>query len=211
MSQVNLLPPDVLKAQRFRQLTGLVAAVGALVLLVIVGLYFMQVQNLSSVNGDIEDKETTNAGLQAQVASLQKYADLQTEAQEQTALLSVAYAGEVSFASQLMDLSRVIPSDVYFTDLAVQLTATSQDTTATATTAETPTGVIGAISGNGNAASFDTIATFLDRMETVKGWANPWVQTLGRSPETGLVAYTIGTDLTAEAETPRGKVASAGA
>src|SRR5205823_1470476 len=113
MSQVNLLPPDILQGQRYRRLTLTVLAAGAIVLALIVVFFFIQVGRLGAVNDDIAAKEQTNAELQSQIDSLQKYDDLQTQAQQAQTQLDAAYAGEVSFSGMLMDLSRVIPSDAY--------------------------------------------------------------------------------------------------
>ena len=54
MSQVNLLPPDILEAQRWRRMTGLVAAGGAVVLGLIFLFYLMQVGTLGNVRDDVE-------------------------------------------------------------------------------------------------------------------------------------------------------------
>ena len=113
VSQVNLLPPDILEAQKWRRLTLLVAAIGAVIVVLVIGFYLLQVNTLSSVNADIEDRNQTNESINAQIASKQKYATLQAEAAAQEQKLSLAYAGEVSFSALLMDTSRVIPSDAY--------------------------------------------------------------------------------------------------
>ncbi len=122
MSQVNLLPPDILQGQRYRRLTLTVLAAGAIVLALIVVFFFIQVGRLGAVNDDIAAKEQTNAELQSQIDSLQKYDDLQTQAQQAQTQLDAAYAGEVSFSGMLMDLSRVIPSDAYLDTFAATIT-----------------------------------------------------------------------------------------
>ena len=68
MSQVNLLPPDILQAQKWRRLTLLVAAIGTVVVVLVIGFYLLQVNTLSSVNADIEDRNQTNESINAQIA-----------------------------------------------------------------------------------------------------------------------------------------------
>jgi Tfp pilus assembly protein PilN len=207
MSQVNLLPPDILRAQRLRRLTGVIAIGCAVLLLLILAFYFVQVNKLAGIDDQIAAQEATNASIQVDVDSLQKYATLQETAQAQEKLLAEAYSGEVSFSAMLMDVSRVIPSDVDLNDLTVRLTAVDAAAATTTPAPTTPTGgttLIGSLSGTGTGANIDTLANFLTRMETVKGWANPWISTLARTPETGFVDYTIGVDITSEAITPRG-------
>jgi Tfp pilus assembly protein PilN len=200
VSQVNLLPPDILQAQKWRRLTVAVAAIGAVIVVLVIGFYLLQVNTLSSVNADIEDRNQTNESINAQIASKQKFATLQAEAAEQEQKLSLAYAGEVSFSALLMDTSRVIPSDAYLDSLTLQ-------TSDPAATAEgvTTTGLIGSITGGGKAVSIDTLATFLTRLESVNGWVNPFINTIGADATTGGWIYSYAVDLTDEVVTPRGK------
>ena len=202
MSQVNLLPPDILQAQKWRRLTLLVAAIGTVVVVLVIGFYLLQVNTLSSVNADIEDRNQTNESINAQIASKQKYATLQAEAAAQEQKLSLAYAGEVSFSALLMDTSRVIPSDAYLDTLSLQIT---DPATAAVDTTTTTTGLVGSITGGGKAVSIDTLATFLTRLESVKGWVNPFINTIGADAETGGWIYSYAVDLTDEVVTPRGK------
>ncbi|HVD68304.1 MAG TPA: hypothetical protein VNF25_06395, partial [Actinomycetota bacterium] len=134
MSQVNLLPPDILQGQRYRRLTLTVLAAGALILALIIIFFLLQVGRLGSVNGDIEAKQQTNAQLQSQIDSLQKYDDLQVQAQQAQSQLDAAYAGEVSFSGMLMDLSRVIPSDAYLSTFSATITGPPPATGGTTTT-----------------------------------------------------------------------------
>ena len=133
MSQVNLLPPEILEAQRWRRVTFGVAVLGAVLLVLLFGFYLLQTNTLSGVNDDIDDQNQTNASIQASIADKQKFADLQEEAQAKQALLATAYAGEVSFSALLMDLSRVVPSDAYLDNLTAQLTAAQADVTTAST------------------------------------------------------------------------------
>jgi Tfp pilus assembly protein PilN len=202
VSQVNLLPPDILQAQKWRRLTLLVAAIGTVVVVLVIGFYLLQVNTLSSVNADIEDRNQTNESINAQIASKQKYAALQAEAAAQEQKLSLAYAGEVSFSALLMDTSRVIPSDAYLDTLSLQIT---DPATAPVDTTTTTAGLIGSITGGGKAVSIDTLATFLTRLESVNGWVNPFINTIGADATTGGWIYSYAVDLTDEVVTPRGK------
>lgn len=94
MSQVNLLPKEILERQTIRRNTALVALVGAFLLLGVVGLYLLEGRQLSSVNDQITAQNAENATVQAQIGKLQQYADLQTEAQQQQALLDSAWSGK---------------------------------------------------------------------------------------------------------------------
>jgi Tfp pilus assembly protein PilN len=203
MSQVNLLPHDVLEGQRYRRLTALVLLAGAIVLAVIIGLFFLQVGKLSSVNNDVEAAQQNNQAIQTQIDGLQKYEDLQVQAQAAQAELTSAYAGEVSFSGMLMDLSRVIPSDMYLTTFTSTI---SGPPASTGTTTSTTAALVGTMNMGGEAIGFDSLSTWLTRLETVQGWVNPWMPTI--SADSSIAnAYTFSTsvDVTEDAETPRGQ------
>jgi Tfp pilus assembly protein PilN len=202
MSQVNLLPPDILQGQRYRRLTLTVLAVGAVVLALIVGFFLVQVGKLGSVNDDVADAKRNNTLLQTQIDSLQKYEDLQVQAQQAEGQLAAAYAGEVSFSGMLMDLSRVIPSDMYLTTFTATITAPAPTTGTTTTT----TPLIGTMSMGGEAIGFDSLSEWLTRLEMVQGWVNPWMPTISAdSAVPNAWTFTTSVDLTQDAETPRGQ------
>ena len=115
MSQVNLLPPDILAAQRQRRLAGVVALAGVGVIGLILAFYVLQVSSLSGVQSDIEAAEQNNAGLQQDIAALREFEELRVRAQAKQALLDSVFANEISFSGLLMDVSRVIPSDAALT------------------------------------------------------------------------------------------------
>ena len=197
MSQVNLLPPEIRLAQRRRQTSVIVIVAGGLFLFLLLGYYLLQVNELSGVRADIDDRDRTNASITQQIAEKQKFADLQAEAQAQEAKLALAYQGEVSFSSLLMDTSRVIPPDAYLDSLTLQIAAASEEVTTA--------GLVGTVSGGGKAGTIDTLATYLTRLESVQGWVNPFISTIGLDPETGGYLYSFTLDLTDEVITPRGK------
>jgi Tfp pilus assembly protein PilN len=200
VSQVNLLPPDVLQTLKYRRLTLAVAIAGAAVLVAVFGFYLLQTGRLASVNSDIEDQAATNASIQASIAEKQRFADLQAEAQAQQQLLAAAFSGEVSFSARLMDVSRVIPSEAYLDNLAVQLTAADAATGEVA-----PTSLVGAITASGQAVSIDTLSDFLTRLEQVKGWVNPWMPTVASNGDSPGYTYSVSVDLAEDVVTDRGR------
>lgn len=197
MSQVNLLPPDILAAQRQRRLAGVVALAGVGVIGLILAFYVLQVSSLSGVQSDIEAAEQNNAGLQQDIAALREFEELRVRAQAKQALLDSVFANEISFSGLLMDVSRVIPSDA-------ALTALSASAQEPAPTTGGTTLLTGRIDVTGLALDYDTIASWLSRLEGVRGWVNPWVTSIA-DPEAGPITYTSGVDLTTAAVTERGR------
>jgi Tfp pilus assembly protein PilN len=202
VSQVNLLPPELRARQKTRQLTTLIAGAGAAVVLLLLGFWFLQGQKLAGINNDIAAQNLTNSGIQQQIDGLNEFQQLQSEAQAQQGLLSKAYGGEVSFTQMLLDLSRTIPSDAYLDSFSADLASAS------ATVGTTPlpgTDFVGSFSAGGAADGLQSLASWLTRLESVRGWVNPWVSTVAETEaNSGLYTFTSGVDLSRDLLTVRG-------
>ena len=206
MSQVNLLPPEILAAQRQRRLAGVVALAGIGLIGLILVFYVLQLGKVGAIRSDIDDQKQTNQSLQSQIQGLREFEELRARAQAKQQLLDDVFANEISFSGLLMDISRVIPSTAALTSMS----AVSQEPTPTTGGSTLLTGKIDIA---GLALDYQTIASWLTRLERVRGWVNPWVTSIA-DPATGPITYTSGVDLTTAALTERGRraggVASAG-
>lgn len=206
MSQVNLLPSELREKQARRRLTTLVAALGAAAVALIVVFYFFQGMQLSDAKDELAQQEQANAQLQTQIAELQPFADLQAELQTKQKLVDTLYLNEVSWAGVLLDVSRVIPDASYLTALNGQITATTGTQAAGVPTTGAVSNLIGNVTFSGVARETQTIASWLTRLEEVRGWVNPWVNNAAESAEFSRI-YTFdgGLDLTLDAATARGR------
>jgi Tfp pilus assembly protein PilN len=203
VSQVNLLPPEIRQRAQTRKLTLMVIGAG-LVLLMLVGFFFvLQSANLARVQDDLAAQQARNAAIDKQIAGLQEFAQLQTEATAKQALLKAAFANEVSFSGILLDLSRVIPSDAYLTTFSAQVAPPSTDLTTTSP-------LIGTMTAAGQAQGADSLASWITRLESVKGWVNPWISTFAEAgANTDRFTFNSGADLTGDVLTDRARDAAA--
>lgn len=205
MSQVNLLPPEILQGQKVKRLTLAVIVVGACIVALVFGFYLLQVKRLADVHHDTEAQQQTNAQFQQDIADLQHFEDLQVQAQQKENLLSTAYAGEVSMSELLMDLSRVTPSESYIDSLTITLTQASDTTGATSTDVGAPV-FVGNLSLGGQAIGFGTLSTWLIQLEQIDGWVNPWMPNIASSdPTIDSFTFTVSIDLSTDVLTPRGQ------
>ncbi|HEU4528729.1 MAG TPA: PilN domain-containing protein [Actinomycetota bacterium] len=205
MSKVNLLPPELRQRQVERRTTTLVAAIGAAVLTLILVFYFFQTMQLSSAQDELAEQRQANADLSAQIAELQPYADLQADLAAKQQLVDSLYLNEVSWAGVLLDVSRVIPDESYLTNLTGQITAPTGTQVGTPVEGGT-TSLIGSVTFSGVARETRTIASWLTRLEQIRGWVNPWVNNAQENAAFSRI-YTFdgGLDLTIDAATERGR------
>ena len=209
MSRVNLLPSEIKKGQETRRRFVLFVMAGIALILLVIAFWFLQSMRLSDVQSDIDAQEQTNASLQQEINGLQKYEQLQTEAQQEQQLLDTAYANEVSFSGMLLDVSKVIPSDTYLTNfastLAAPAAAAGSTSSSTSSTSTTTTTFVGTMSFSGETLHFASLSTWLNRLGDVQGWANPWTSNVtADSAVAGAYQFDTSVDLTQDALTQRG-------
>jgi Tfp pilus assembly protein PilN len=201
MTQVNLLPSELRAREATRRLTSVVVIVGVLVLGLVGLFYFFQVMNLSRARDDLAAQEGVNRQLQAQVNDLQRFQELQNQLEAKQGLVDSVFLGEVSWSTVLVDISQVIPSDAYLTNLtgSISTAATPTPTTGGAT-------LIGNISFTGVVRETDPLATWLTRLEQVDGWENAWMTSATeQAPFSRVYTFNSGLDLSLDAATRRGR------
>ncbi len=171
MTEVNLLPPELRRRQRARQLTlAVVAAMAGLVLLMLV-LFLFEGTRLASANKQLATQDAANAQLQGEISGLQRFDQLKQEVQARQALASSLTQGEVMWSGVLHDLSLVIPGPVYLTSFLGTLSSAP----GTSATVANTSGLVGNLQFQGVAQIHPDVATWLTRLEQVTGWVNPWV------------------------------------
>ncbi|HLB39173.1 MAG TPA: PilN domain-containing protein, partial [Actinomycetota bacterium] len=101
---------------------------------------------------------------------------------------------------------KVIPPDMYLTSYSSVI-----DTAAVASTESTTT-FVGTMAFSGSTLHFDSLSTWLTRLEEVEGWENPWTSNISQDAEVAG-AYTFDTtvDMTQDALTQRGQGGQAAA
>jgi Tfp pilus assembly protein PilN len=210
MSRVNLLPSEIKRGQETRRRFTLFLLAGIAIVLLVLAFWFIQSMRLSDVQDQIDAQNQTNSEIQSQINDLQKYEQLQTEAQQQQELLASAYAGEVAYSGVLLDISKVIPSDTYLTNFASTLQAPTDSTTTPSTSTSTTTTFVGTMTFAGETLHFDSLSTWLTRLESVQGWANPWTSNVSADAAVaGAYQFDTSVDLTQDALTQRGAAGSA--
>jgi Tfp pilus assembly protein PilN len=221
-TQVNLLPPETRERQVARRQTAFVVLGGILAIGLIGLIYFLQTVTASDVQDQIDRQQATNAALQARVQELQRFEEIQAQLEARRGLVDQALTGEISWSGVLRDLSRIIPTRMWLTDLDAKLAsvAAAGGTTTTTTTAPTTptvetspaattpttttapvTGLAGTLALNGESLDTSTLSLWLTRLESLTGWVNAWISKAQKTATgaTSTYQFSSSVDLTAEA------------
>jgi len=185
LPRVNLMPPEIAEAERFRRVQ--LAMGGAVVLsALVVGLLYQHSRSgVSSAQHELTAAQDEHTALQSKVGNLSSISQTFAEVQAKKALLSEAMGQEIRWSYVLNDLSYRVPNDFWLT--AIQATETVVDPTATPSATQTP-GSLGTVAFNGIALKHDDVAAWLDALAKEKGFSNP---TFSNSSEGEIGTRTV--------------------
>ena len=175
LPSVNLLPPEIGEAIRFRRVqAGLMA--GVVTTLGLVGLLYVGANGaVGDAQRDVQAASAEQTTLTAETAG---YADVtQTYARVAAAeqMLVQAMGSEVRYSRFLNDLSLSIPEDVWLTNATWSQSA-ADGSAAAATGTAVPATSLGTVTLTGVAKSHDAVAVWLEQLAVQKGYAEPYLQ-----------------------------------
>jgi type II secretory pathway pseudopilin PulG len=125
LPRVNLLPKEI-KERRLAQRRRGGIVVAFVVVLALLGLWYVrESQKLTEARAEAERERSVAAGLRARKTELQPYAALGSQIAAADQLRAKVYAREIRFSSILQDISAIIPSDVWLTQMSVALKETA--------------------------------------------------------------------------------------
>ena len=167
LPKVNLLPPEIGEAVRFRRIQmglggGLLATLGVVSL-----LYVGAVSSVGEAETELAASTATGTQLQAENA---KYADVTAvyaAAAAAEAMLTQAMGEEVRFSQYMNDLSLTVPENVW-----VQNVTFAQAAVPPALGSTEPG--IGTVTFTGVGFSHDDVAVWLESLAKQKGYKDPY-------------------------------------
>jgi Tfp pilus assembly protein PilN len=167
LPRVNLLPPEIGEAVRFRRIQlglggGVLAALGTVVL-----LYVLAAGSVSDANAQLSASTATSSQLQAENAKYAEVTAVYASAAAAEAMLTQAMGEEVRYSEFLSDLSLTVPDKVWLKAV-------------TFTQVATPPGVgstepgIGTVSFSGVGYRHDDVAVWLESLAKQRGYKDPY-------------------------------------
>jgi len=117
MRRVELLPARYEAQKRERRNVGAVVIAGLLVLLLLLGYWFLIGTQINTEKNRLATAQSTNLALQTEIDALQKFALLEAELQQQRTALQSVFVGDINWPSLLTEVAMVIPGEVWLTTL----------------------------------------------------------------------------------------------
>jgi Tfp pilus assembly protein PilN len=187
MPRVNLLPPEIAEAARFKRLQivlGLLV-VGALAMVVLV--FLMVSGQVGGAEDELSQAEARGQQLEAEVASFAEVPEVTNALTNAQQNLATAMTPEIRWSFLLNDLGLVMPQSSRLATLTATNTAAAAQidpafaTGLTAPTTPMGTPSMGTIVFTGSALDFDAVATWLQTLNKQAGLVEPTVTAVNRS------------------------------
>jgi Tfp pilus assembly protein PilN len=201
MRRIDLLPSVYAQRRQERRNIALVIVVGMLVFLLFVGWWVFLGFRINAAESDLADVQARNAVLQADIAELQEFVELQNEVDSKRASLQTVFAGDIDWPAVMTEIAMVIPGEVWLVNLNA-----SAGTTEGASTVATETNPIriaseepvGRIQVQGQSLTMPGVAKWMIRIESVEEFFAVYLNTASVSGGEEGTVETVGFDSTLE-------------
>jgi Tfp pilus assembly protein PilN len=193
--QVNLLPPEIRQARRFRRLQRRLG-VAALVVVAGCGLGVVWAQaGVVSARHDLTTIQAEGSRLEAQQARYAGVPQALAELDRVKAAREAALARDVAWYRFLSDLAVNTPAGTALTSVTITMDATAADSPLT------PAG-LGTVTVQGTAIKFTDVATWLDSVNEVHGLAGSGLTSAVRQSSGGAPPSSGGSGTSGAAGSP---------
>jgi Tfp pilus assembly protein PilN len=190
LPRVNLMPPEIAEAERFRRLQLAMGSAVVLAAVVVGGLYFHAKSGISSAQSEVNAAQSQQVTLQGQLAKLASVKQTFAEVQAKQQLLQQAMGQEIRWSYMLNDLSLRMPNNVWLTAVQASENIGSAAAATSALPGSTAT-AIGTMSYSGVGMKHDDVANWLDSLARERGLADPAFQSSSETAigSTGVVVF----------------------
>ena len=185
MKRINLLPPEIGKRRRARQVTSAFVLAGIVYVGLLGVLWLLGNGRLNAAKRELAGATNRADAVQAQVATLREFASLQAVVDRKERTLATTMADDVHWSRLLVELSMVIPSDAWLTSMSGTATPpAAAPAPGTPAPAPEPAPIPGATTGPAKlgtltfgAVTFDFpgVATWITRLSNDRSLQSIWV------------------------------------
>ncbi|HEY8202423.1 MAG TPA: hypothetical protein VII47_13845 [Actinomycetota bacterium] len=118
MKRINLLPPELGKRRRARQVTSAFVLAGVVYVVALAVLWLLGNSRLDRAKRELAEETSRADAVQAQVSKLREFSSLQADVDQKERRLVAAMAGDIHWSRVLVELSMVIPADAWLTSMS---------------------------------------------------------------------------------------------
>jgi Tfp pilus assembly protein PilN len=177
--RIDLLPPSYAARRQDRRNRSLVLVAGLVVLVLLLGWYFLLRTQVANARTELASVQQENANLQSQIDELQRFALLDAEVKAKRTALQTVFAGDIDWPAIMTEIAMVVPGEVWLDSLVASAgqtegaAAVPSEANPIRLSKQTP---IGRITFNGNSVScMPGVAKWLIRLTTVEEFEAAWL------------------------------------
>lgn len=198
LPQVNLLPPEIAEAARFRRFQLAMGGAGLAAVAVVAALGVSAHHSVNAAQSELVAVQSQQTQLQSQLTALQSVKDVYTQVAAKKQMLTQAMGSEIRWSYYLTDLSLKVPDHVWLTNVSATETP---PTAAAAPAVGAATGAVGTVTFTGVAYEHDDVATWLDTLAKERGFSNAYFtnSTKAKIGEREVVDFSSSVSLTSAA------------
>jgi Tfp pilus assembly protein PilN len=194
MRRIDLLPASYAEKRTQRRNLGFAVVSGLVVLGLLLVWWVTLAGQVADANSDLDAAESRNRALEADIAELQRFADLQAEVESKEAALTAIMAGDIAWPSLMTEVAMVIPGEVWLTNWAASVGETEGASPVATEAAEVRVSnkaPVGRISFTGRALSMPGIAKWLIRLDDSKGFSGAFLESATEDDSEELASNVI--------------------
>ncbi|MFL6137823.1 MAG: PilN domain-containing protein [Frankiaceae bacterium] len=178
LPRVNLLPPEIADARRFKRVQMALGGAVALAVLAVGGLYYQAHSGVSAANDDVTRAQQEGTSLQHELTTYQNVTAVKSQVETAEGYLHQAMGPQVLWSHYLSDLTLTLPGNVWLTTMQINLvgqagasSGSSQGVQGALPAAD----AIGAVELQGSALSQRDVAAVLASIAKEKGFNNSYL------------------------------------
>ena len=164
--RVDLLPPEVLADRRFRKARGWMALSVVGTVLVVGGAFALAANDADNAAAELALAQQRTAELNAEAAQYAAVPAILASVDRAESALDTAMVTDIEWYRYLSQMGTVTPEGVWFTNVSMTATAPG----AVASDPLAPVDSVADISTVGRALTYEDVATWMDRLESVTGY-----------------------------------------
>lgn len=179
MRRIDLLPVAYAQRRRERRNVSYVLIVGAIIVLLLIGWYFLLRSDIAEARDELAVVNAQNAALQDQIDELARFAALDAEVKAKRTALQTVFAGDIDWPAIMTEIAMVVPGEVWLDSLTASAGTTegaspvASETNPIRLSRQIP---VGRLTFAGNSAScMPGVAKWLIRLATVTEFDAAWL------------------------------------